>query len=91
MANLPHLPILFGAVRHWELFHKLDREEAKHYLKTRAKQGFTVIQAVILAERDGLRTPNAYGEVPFHELDPSMPNEAYFSHVDYLIIVGSQP
>ena len=69
----------------WELFHKLDREEATHYLKTRANQGFTVIQAVILAERDGLRVPNAYGEVPFHDMDPTQPNEAYFSHVDFII------
>ena len=30
----------------WELFHRLDREEADYYLETRAEQGFTVIQAV---------------------------------------------
>ncbi|PZX61051.1 collagenase-like protein with putative collagen-binding domain [Algoriphagus ratkowskyi] len=69
----------------WELFHKLDREEARHYLKTRASQGFTVIQAVVLAERDGLKTPNAYGELPFHDLDPTKPNEAYFTHVDFIV------
>lgn len=69
----------------WELFHKLDREEAIYYLKTRASQGFTVIQAVVLAERDGLRMPNSYGELPFHDLNPSQPNEAYFSHVDFII------
>ena len=69
----------------WELFHKLDREEAIYYLKTRANQGFTVIQAVILAELDGLRTPNAYGELPFIDLDPTQPNSAYFSHVDFII------
>ncbi len=69
----------------WELFHKLDREEATYYLKTRAKQGFTVIQAVVLAERDGVRSPNANGDLPFHDLDPTKPNEAYFSHVDFII------
>ncbi|MFC3415080.1 glycoside hydrolase family 140 protein [Algoriphagus hitonicola] len=69
----------------WELFHKLDREEALHYLQTRADQGFTVIQAVILAERDGVRTPNAYGDLPFEDLDPKRPNEAYFEHVDFII------
>ena len=37
----------------WELFHRLNREEADHYLETRAAQGFTVIQAVVLAEFDG--------------------------------------
>jgi hypothetical protein len=35
------------------LFHRLNREEADHYLETRAAQGFTVIQAVVLAEFDG--------------------------------------
>ncbi|WP_020618073.1 glycoside hydrolase family 140 protein [Paenibacillus daejeonensis] len=49
----------------WELFHKLTREEAQVYLDIRAEQGFTVIQAVALAELDGLQTPNAYGRLPF--------------------------
>ncbi len=30
----------------WELFHRLNREEADRYLKNRADKGFTVIQAV---------------------------------------------
>ncbi|HBH25405.1 MAG TPA: hypothetical protein DDY13_18560 [Cytophagales bacterium] len=74
----------------WELFHKLDREEARHYLETRKEQGFTVIQAVILAENDGLRTPNSYGDVPFHDLDPTKPNEAYFKHVDYIVSLANE-
>jgi Protein of unknown function (DUF4038)/Putative collagen-binding domain of a collagenase len=69
----------------WELFHRLDREEAGRYLKRRSEQGFTVIQAVVLAEMDGLHKPNAYGQTPFLEDDPSKPNEKYFEHVDYII------
>jgi len=69
----------------WELFHRLNREEAGLYLRHRAAQGFTVIQAVILAEFDGLHTPNAYGEVPLLQDDPARPNEAYFEHVDHII------
>ena len=34
----------------WELFHRLNREQAEIYLKRRAEQGFTVVQAVALAE-----------------------------------------
>ena len=45
----------------WELFHRLTREEAEMYLKNRAEKGFTVIQAVALAELDGLHDPNPYG------------------------------
>jgi hypothetical protein len=69
----------------WELFHRLDREEAGRYLKHRSGQGFTVIQAVALAELDGLHTPNAYGEKPLIDDDPEKPNEKYFEHVDYII------
>ena len=69
----------------WELFHKLNREEAIHYLKTRAEQGFTLIQAVVLAENDGLRKPNSYGDLPLINLDPERPNGAYFKHVDFII------
>ena len=69
----------------WELFHRLDREEADRYLKRRSEQGFTVIQAVVLAEMDGLHTPNAYGETPLLNDDPATPNEKYFQHIDYII------
>ena len=49
----------------WELFHRLDRAETDRYLKRRSEQGFTVIQAVVLAEMDGMRVPNANGDLPF--------------------------
>jgi len=69
----------------WELFHRLDRVEARTYLDDRAEKGFTVIQAVVLAELDGLNTPNPYGETPLVDNDPTRPNEAYFEHVDYVV------
>ncbi len=69
----------------WELFHRLNREEASRYLKNRADKGFTVIQAVVLAELDGLNTPNPYGERPLINNDPTKPNEAYFEHVDFIV------
>lgn len=69
----------------WELFHRLTREEAKEYLQNRADKGFTIIQAVVLAELDGLNTPNAYGDKPLIDNDPTRPSEAYFKHVDYIV------
>lgn len=69
----------------WELFHRLNREEADLYLKNRADKGFTVIQAVVLAEIDGLNKPNPYGDKPLINNDPIKPNEAYFKHVDYIV------
>ncbi|MGH7226082.1 MAG: DUF4038 domain-containing protein, partial [Gemmataceae bacterium] len=42
----------------WELFHRLNREQADRYLRKRSAHGFTVIQAVALAELDGHTDPN---------------------------------
>lgn len=38
-----------------------------------------------MAELNGLDTPNAYGELPLLNRDPSTPNEAYFAHIDFVI------
>ena len=69
----------------WELFHRLNREEVDKYLENRRQKGFTVIQAVVLAELDGLNTPNAYGHKPLIDNNPTTPNEEYFKHVDYVV------
>ena len=69
----------------WELFHRLNREDAERYLKNRADKGFTVIQAVILAEFDGLHAPNPYGQTPLVDDDPAKPNDEYFKHVDWIV------
>ncbi|MBI1387097.1 MAG: DUF4038 domain-containing protein [bacterium] len=69
----------------WELFHRLDREEAEKYLENRRQKGMTVIQAVVLAELDGLNDPNPYGDRPLIGNDPAKPNENYFKHVDFIV------
>src|SRR3954467_254001 len=74
----------------WELFHRLTKGEADEYLKRRAAQGFTVIQAVVLAEMDGLHTPNTNGDKPLMNDDPAKPNEAYFKQVDYVVDKANQ-
>jgi hypothetical protein len=75
----------------WELFHRLNREEADRYLNNRASKGFTVIQAVALAELDGVNDPNPYGHRPLLNNDPTQPdvkdgaNNDYWDHVDYIV------
>jgi hypothetical protein len=75
----------------WELFHRLNREEADTYLQDRADKGFTVIQAVALAELNGLSDPNAYGFLPLVSNDPTKPNvkegpnNDYWDQVDYVV------
>lgn len=78
-------PFFWLADTGWELFHRLTREEARHYFATRQRQRFNVIQAVALAEFDGLHAPNCYGELPLIDDDPTRPNEKYFAYVDELI------
>ncbi|MEL6671229.1 MAG: DUF4038 domain-containing protein [Bacteroidota bacterium] len=73
----------------WELFHRLSKTEAQTYLSDRASKGFTVIQAVVLAELDGLHTPNAEGAVPLVNDDPTQWNEAYFAHVDAVVAMAA--
>jgi hypothetical protein len=69
----------------WELFHRASREDAERYLAKRAGQRFSLIQAVVLAEEDGIRIPNAYGQLPLIDEDPAKPNEEYFCHVDWIV------
>lgn len=78
----------------WELFHRLTVEEAEHYLRTRAEQRFTVVQAVALAEFSGVTTGNAYGRLPFHLGDRGLPDPtrpdtdgsySYWDHVDTVV------
>lgn len=69
----------------WELFHRLNKDETERYLENRRAKGFTVIQAVALAELDGLNTLNAEGNKPLINNDPLKPNELYFEHVDWVI------
>ncbi|HOX03952.1 MAG TPA: glycoside hydrolase family 140 protein [Candidatus Paceibacterota bacterium] len=84
-------PFFYLADTAWELFHRLNREEADRYLENRARLGFTVIQAVALAELDGLGDANAYGHRPLIERRPDRPDvkegpaNDYWDHVDYIV------
>lgn len=83
-------PFFYLGCTAWELFHRLDEVEARKYLENRRKKGFTVIQAVILAELYGLETPNANGDLPLIDKDPTKPNENYFKWVDKVIRIAEE-
>jgi hypothetical protein len=78
-------PFSWFADTAWELFHRLTRVEAGFYLAKRREQGFTLIQAVVLAEFEGIRQPNAYGDLALIDQDPARPNKHYFCHVDWIV------
>jgi hypothetical protein len=73
----------------WELFHRLTLKEADSYMENRRKKGFTVLQAVVLAELDGIDQPNAMGHTPMRNHDPSKLNEDYFKDIDDFISLAA--
>jgi len=92
-------PFFYLADTAWELFHRLTREETYDYLKLRAQTGFTAIQAVALAEFNGIASPNAYGRLPLlrnaiNEWDIDLPDTGdgygYWDHVDYIVQTAAE-
>lgn len=86
----------------WEMFHRLKREEIVKLFTTRKNQGFNVIQAVALAEFNGIKAPNRYGDWPLNNENPEQllvtpgnnpENEYeydYWDHVDFAINEASK-
>ncbi|MDH7569491.1 MAG: DUF4038 domain-containing protein, partial [Armatimonadota bacterium] len=76
-------PFFYLADTAWALFYTPSLEDARHYLRVRKEQGFTVIMAVVvwdLWKGEEARTP-----LPFPQGDASRPNEAFFNHVDRVV------
>lgn len=69
----------------WHLLYSLTRDEAAHYLTNRAAKGFTVIQAILLRAFKDEDRPNAQGDYPLEDNDPTQPNEQFFEHVDWVV------
>ena len=82
LQNEDGTPFFYLADTAWELFHSLTLEEIEYYLDSRKAQGFNVIQTVLISEMDGLRTPNAYGQLPLIEMNPEKTNSEYFDFVE---------
>lgn len=84
----------------WLLFQMATRDDAELYLKTRARQRFTVIQAAVVMGEErvgGTLRPNVYGDLAFASGNPADPLVSpgsdftqskqydYWDHADYLI------
>lgn len=80
-------PFLIHGDSPWSLMVSLTKEEAEIYLEDRRKKGFNTILVNLLEHKFAPDAPNnRYGEGPFTKPnDYSTPNEAYFSHVDWVI------
>ncbi|KAG1705033.1 hypothetical protein DVH05_005057 [Phytophthora capsici] len=78
-------PFFWQADTAWELMHRLNKTSIDFYLKTRAEQGYNVVQTVVISELNGTTRSNFYGHLPFNNSDPSKPNEEYFELVDWTV------
>ena len=86
----------------WELFHRLDREEAERYIIKRKEQGFNIIQAVVLYELQAFESPNAYDDFPLEGMNIARlkltdgnshddPEEYdYWDHVKYIVEIAAR-
>jgi len=79
----------------WPLFAEYTPDNAKRYLLNRAELGYTVIQGVLAwGGGTGFEThspgPNALGQVPWLDGNPSTPNDTYFQNVDALVEFAGQ-
>ena len=80
----------------WELFHRLNREEAIKLFENRAALKFNVLQSVAIAELEGHTDPNPYGFLPFVDLDVTKPavkdgpQNDYWDHVDFIMTEANQ-
>jgi hypothetical protein len=80
-------PFLLHGDTAWSLIVQLNKEETEEYLQNRRQKGFNAILANLIERFYADHPPrNKYGEPPFTKPDDfSTPNEAYFTHVDWVI------
>jgi hypothetical protein len=97
LATKDGKPFFWLGDTNWEMFHRLNREEAEKFIGIRSEQGYNVLQIVALAEFNGIREPNRYGDYPLNNEDPTQllitpgnnPDNSYeydyWDHVDFII------
>jgi hypothetical protein len=80
-------PFLIRGDAAWSLIAQLTREEAVLYLEDRRRKGFNLLLVNLIEHHFADRPPaNAYGDAPFLVgNDFRRPNEAYFSHADWIL------
>ncbi|MGE5644962.1 MAG: DUF4038 domain-containing protein [Acidobacteriota bacterium] len=72
----------------WTIANLYTPAEAEEYLEHRARQGFTVINVMIVFNGGpGMKTSgeDAAGNLPFLDWNPATPNEAYFRNFDRVL------
>jgi hypothetical protein len=81
-------PFFYMADTAWTMPVELSRTDVDFYLKTRASQGYNVVQMVATDEHYAVK--NVYGQAPLLNNNPSTPNTKFFEHVDYIVGKAAQ-
>jgi hypothetical protein len=87
------IPFFWMGDTAWSLVNRYTAEEAEEYFEHRHRQGFTVVHVMILFDGGpGLVTPAAdpQNQLPFLDMNPATPNEAYFRNVDRIVQVAGE-
>jgi hypothetical protein len=89
-----NMPFFWFGDTGWCIFNRLNTTEAEQYFSDRQARGFNIVQATVLGTgKINVSNPNhniVNGEVPFHNMDPTRPNEEFFEHVDAIIEKAAQ-
>jgi hypothetical protein len=86
-------PFLWMGDTAWSIVNRYTPEEAAFYLEERRKQGFNVLNIMLLFNGGpGMVTPMAdeRGELPFLDLNPATPNDRYFRNVDRIVALARE-
>ncbi len=81
-------PFFWLGDTNWALFNLYTPAEAAGYLDHRARQGFTVVNVMmIFSGGPGMKAvvENTEGNAPFLDGNPATPNEAFFKNVDRIL------
>jgi hypothetical protein len=77
----------------WTIFNLYSPAEAEEYLEHRARQGFNVINVMmVFTGGPGMKpvSEDTNGQLPFLNWNPATPNEVFFKNVDRVLAVAKE-
>jgi hypothetical protein len=84
-------PFFLSGDAAWSLIAQLTVSDVDYYLSNRQQKGFNTVLVNLLEHQFATYAPrNIYGDTPFTGQVFTTPNEAYFSHADYVISTAAQ-
>ena len=89
LVDQVNVPFFYHADTAWQIFSKLTKAEAEQYLEDRRSKGFNALKVQILSPAPWA-VVNREGQAPFTDNDLTKPNDAYFTHVDWVVSRATQ-